>query len=604
MNFYDVLQKDIVELKKNSKELEVNLEEMNELENLINQEKAMLDKNYDEYIEKIPLLKEKIYLLEGKNIFPQAYYVLNESNLKDQILNKIKFINELKKISLILKMTKGDKKIILIGGNGSGKSSLADYLKQSLLLNVIVFPAQKHLFLENDYEISYTKDRVQAFQHQRQAKANIRDTEKSLIRNIRAIANNHIDIVYTADKLSMKEREKTLFDKFKNIFEELIPEIEMSIDTNYRTIYPSKNEKKYSFDQMSEGEKVIAMYISELLLAKENSYIIVDEPESHLNIATINKLWDLLCDERNDCKFIFISHNIDFINSRGDIHLVWCKSFTHPNEWVLEEILDTQDIPVDLITEIVGSKKPIIFCEGKKNSLDYRVYSSLFMKTHTIYPVENHRDVINYTKAYEKISIFKNQRAYGIVDGDLTEDQNVEELRKAQIVVLPFNEIEMFLLDENIIVEVLSLSYSPEEIKEKILKFKEDFFNKIKNSKEKIILSKLKKEIDSRLEKEKVQEFSTLEELNISFKKIVNLQLDDLNKKYMEKLESKINEKDYPELLKWCSLKGEVSKNLANRHLEEKYIDKAIFRLTQNEELKKKLQNKYFKDLYLTNEEK
>lgn len=594
MNFYDILQKDIAEFKKNSKELEVNLEELDELENLINQEKEMLDKNYDEYIEKIPLLREKISLLEQKNIFPQGFCTFDKDNLKCKILDKIKFINELKKMSLILKITKGDEKIILIGGNGSGKSSLADYLKKSFLFDVIVFPAQKYLFLESDHEISYTKDRVQAFQHQRQAKANTRDTEKALIRNIRAIANNHINIVYTADKLSMKEREKTLFDKFKNIFEELIPEIELSIDTNYRTIYPSKNERKYSFDQMSEGERVIAMYISELLLAKENSYIIVDEPESHLNIATINKLWDLLCGERNDCKFIFISHNIDFINSRGDIHLVWCKSFTHPNEWVLEEILDTQDIPVDLITEIVGSKKPIIFCEGKKNSLDYRVYSNLFMKTHTIYPVENHKDVINYTKAYEKISIFKNQKAYGIIDGDLTNDQNEEELKKAKIIVLPFNEIEMFLLDENIILAVLSESYTSEEVERKILKFKEEFIKKVKNSVDKIILNKLKKEIDTRLEKEKIKKFGTYNELEESFKEVIDIPLNSLKEKYTKELNEIIAEENYSGLLRWCSLKTEISKGLANSILEENYLNKAIFRLTKKEELKQELREKYF----------
>lgn len=595
MNFYDILQKDIAELKKNSKELEVNLEELDELENLINQEKEMLDKNYDEYIKKIPLLREKISLLEENKTFPQAYYMLNEDNLKNQMLNKIKFINELKKMSLILKMTKGDKKIILIGGNGSGKSSLADYLKQSRLYNVIVFPAQKHLFLEDDsFKISYTQNEVQTFQYQRQAKANIRDNEKALIRNIRAVVNNHIDIVCAADKLNKKQREETLFDKFKNIFEELIPEIELSIDTNFRTIYPSKNGKIYGFDQMSEGEKAIAMYVLEILLAKRDSYVIVDEPESHLNIATINKLWDLLCDERNDCKFIFISHNIDFINSRGDIHLVWCKSFTHPNEWVLEEILDTQDIPVDLITEIVGSKKPIIFCEGKKNSLDYRVYSNLFMKTHTIYPVENHKDVINYTKAYEKISIFKNQKAYGIIDGDLTNDQNEEELKKAKIIVLPFNEIEMFLLDENIILAVLSESYTSEEVERKILKFKEEFIKKVKNSVDKIILNKLKKEIDTRLEKEKIKKFGTYNELEESFKEVIDIPLNNLKEKYTKELNEIIAEKNYSGLLRWCSLKTEISKGLANSILEENYLNKAIFRLTKKEELKQELREKYF----------
>ena len=161
-----------------------------------------------------------------------------------------------------------------------------------------------------------------------------------------------------------------------------------------------KTTRELQFNLLSDGEKSVFYYIGHILLALENSYIIVDEPENHLHLAICNRLWDCLEQERPDCKFIYLTHNLDFATSRTDSTILWNKSFIPPSQWNFEILPSSETIPEVLVMELVGSRKNICFCEGDtKSSLDYRLYSILF-PNYTIIPVSGHRNVIEYTNTY------------------------------------------------------------------------------------------------------------------------------------------------------------------------------------------------------------
>ena len=104
-------------------------------------------------------------------------------------------------------------------------------------------------------------------------------------------------------------------------------------------------------------------YIGNVFLAPENSYIVIDEPETFLNAAVYNELWDLLISERPDCQFIFASHNMDFVQSRTNTTYLWCKKFEAPYNLDYQLLEDSQEMPLALLTEVSGTRKPILFCE-------------------------------------------------------------------------------------------------------------------------------------------------------------------------------------------------------------------------------------------------
>jgi len=564
-----------------------NFNVLDEIKEKIDEEKEILERITSKDLDKSML---RLAFLNQDQNFYDPYF----ENIKNNIFNLIKLLKNIKEILKFL--TVADKSIILIGGNGSGKSSLADYLKNNISEEILIFPAYKNLLLDDYGDTFYDSKYIQNIQSSivaKRADINYNNEDKNILKNsIIALVNEHFK------KLQKKHEEKsnqepiTMFDKFREIYYQIFPELEINIDTAKRMIYPKKNNRKYTFNLMSEGEKVVVLYIIEVLLAKESSYIIIDEPESHLNLAIVNKLWDILIEERKDCHFIFISHHIDFITSKNNSELIWCKSFSHPDKWELEKVLDVDNLPKELIVQLIGTKKPVILCEGdKSNSLDYKVYSQLFIEDYSIYPVGGHLEVIRYVKGFS--NFLQPTKVYGIIDGDLIEENRIEEYKDQDIIVLPFNEVEMFLLEEEIIKNVLT--YPEEKITQKIESFKNKLVEKIENNKEKIVLSKIKKEIDLSFKEKNIENFSSLNDLKEDYKNIFDLaSVDDKYSKYMNELENVLAQKNYMKLLKWCSLKKEVSKGLANQELDSDYVEKAINMISRNKSLREKLKEKYF----------
>ena len=554
-----------------------------EIKKKIEKEKELLEsitsKDLDKSISAFAFLNQK-----------ENFYDPHFKNIKNNIFNLIKLLKNIKELLKFL--TIPQKSIILIGGNGSGKSSLADYLKDNILGNIVIFPAYKNLFFSMDtYETTHFNSiDIQNTQSSLRTKRSS-NNEKILKESIIAIINEHLKTLQKNHEEKLNDSE-TIFDKFQKLYRKIIPEIEIGIDTDKRIIFPRKNNQDYTFNLMSEGEKVVILYIIEVLLAKESSYIIIDEPESHLNLAIANKLWDMLIEERKDCHFIFISHHIDFITSRNNSELVWCKSFNYSDEWELEKISDIDNLPTELTVQLIGTKKPVILCEGdKSNSLDYKVYSQLFIEDYSIYPVGGHLEVIRYVKGFS--NFLSPTKVCGIIDGDLIEENRIEEYKDQNIIVLPFNEVEMFLLEEEIIKNVLT--YSEEKITQKIESFKNKLVEKIENNKEKIVLSKIKKEIDLSFKEKNIENFNSLNDLKEDYKNIFDLELVDKKySKYMNELKNILAQKNYMELLKWCSLKKEISKGLANQELDNDYVEKAINMISRNKSLREKLKRKYF----------
>lgn len=126
----------------------------------------------------------------------------------------------------------------------------------------------------------------------------------------------------------------------------------------------------------------------------------------------------------------------------------WLKSYASGilEDWDLEPISEN-DIPEALLMKILGSRKKVLFCEGKKNSLDCQIFELLFPEF-TITPVASCKDVINYTRAFNKIES-KYAEAYGIIDRDFRTTEQLDKLKTENVFSYNVAEIEnLFLLED------------------------------------------------------------------------------------------------------------------------------------------------------------
>ena len=514
-------------------------------------------------------------------------------------------------IKLFSFIAKIDSTTVIIGANGAGKSSLINELrKNNSKINsneMYVLPAQKLLyFVSNIHDRNgITRERYIQDLKEVDLKYETIDLYPTKIENdfsntftklITLLVKDYTDIV---TRRSRKEKNLpiTLLDRVEQIWNQIFPEITFNPESNHRVVKVEKNGSKYSINGLSDGERCVLFYIGNVLLAPENSYIIVDEPETFLNAAVYNELWDLLISERPDCQFIFASHNMDFVQSRTNATYIWCKNFEAPYDLDYQVLEESQEIPLPLLNEVSGAKKPILFCEGTKNSLDYQIYSKLFSEFCFVKPVQGHKQVIQYTKAYNKLKESYGNEAYGIIDYDWMDEARIQNYKKKNIFVLPFNEIEMFLIDEEIVNYVLS--DDEEDKKQKIKKLRDTVISLCITNKDKIISIALKKKLDEFMEGNLIKNNEPTEDEAQTF-------LDSLSKEFdltlklgniTKIVEDSIASSDFSKSLKICNLKNEIIESKEIKEIVSNFKEKALSSIAMNNDLQKKLRHKYFEEL-------
>ena len=517
-------------------------------------------------------------------------------------------IENFKIIKLFSFISKVDSTTVIIGANGAGKSSLINELRKNSIDEMYVLPAQKLLYFVLNFpqRNDVTKEKYIYESKKVDIKIDTIDLFPFHIEN--TISNTFTKLItllvkdYTniVTRKSRKEKDLplTLWDRVERIWNQIFPEIIFELEPDERVVKVEKNGSKYSINGLSDGERCTLFYIGNVLLAPENSYIIVDEPETFLNAAVYNELWDLLISERPDCQFIFASHNMDFVQSRTNATYIWCKKFEAPYDLDYQVLEETQEMPLSLLTEVSGTKKPILFCEGTKTSIDYQIYSKLFSEFCFVKPVQGHKQVIQHTKAYNNLQYLHGNTAYGIIDNDWMDESSIQENKEEGIFVLPFNEVEMILVDEAVVKSCLPF----DDDKEKQRKFEnlqQSIIESCKAKKDKIISIALKKRLDEFMESHLIEKSEPNEHDAHVF-------LDSLSSKFdvdstFNKINSIVEESlassDFSRILKICNLKKEIIDYRGNTQIAPKFKEKALSRITLDSDLQKELRHKYFKEL-------
>lgn len=541
--------------------------------------------------------KNNIYAIRDYNPDDLKYEIHVFSKKILGYINKIMEFNN--NLQLINKFKTISNNIVIVGRNGSGKSTLSREFKKIFSDGTTSLSAQRVLYCKNISSIPISGDKLKIlsdFQNKDKVSSdsgyiNLITSDMEKLMTALIYEHSKVAVKYIDDSNNQSE---TLLMRVRDIWNSLIRHRQLNIDK--MPPYITYNDIEYTFNELSDGEKAIFYFIGHILTAQENSYIIIDEPENHLHPAICNEIWDRLEEERRDCKFIYITHNLGFATGRNAT-ILWNKKFVPPYNWDVEIFSQNSIIPNQVFLEILGSRKTVCFCEGDYTSLDYRLYSVLFPNFNII-PVNGHREVISYVDVINKI---ENKdplydylpKAIGIVDGDYYNLEQKKAWKKKRVFSLSINEVENILVDESL------LSYAVKTFAAKENSLDEyycKFWKKVSKEKETLAINFVKEYIHCSLKESYLKEKSDInklqEEYNALVKKFEILKLYD-NK--LNDIDDWINSGDYESAMKFFNLKKCLIYDLA-RVIVNEYPERMITKIREEEELRNTLINKYFDD--------
>lgn len=374
--------------------------------------------------------------------------------MHDQIKHKIEIPKENgEPISLELK--EGEV-LFLLGANGSGKSALFQHLYNiNIELNKGNLEIVKRIFANRSLTIYDTTVNITASNRIQKLNSITYHNREYNSRYRSEYANERIeislyDLVSSENEVSRKIKyelkngntenatklanKHTPLEIINNLLEITNFPFKIELNNNDTFYVRSKYDIQYTISELSDGERNALLICSEVLTAKPNSLILIDEPERHLHRSIISPLIANLIKIKSDCSFVVATHDctlpIDIENSKIVV-LRGCKwnglkdkTNTKVENWNADYIENTDSIPEDVKYEILGSKKKVLFVEGVKGGLDQKLYELVFPEV-TVIPVGNCKDVEKAVKGLRNTKLHWVE-AFGLIDVDFrTKDDKI-----------------------------------------------------------------------------------------------------------------------------------------------------------------------------------
>jgi hypothetical protein len=242
----------------------------------------------------------------------------------------------------------------------------------------------------------------------------------------------------------------TRLDKVKRAWERILPHRELVIGgLRIQTQIRGDASKIYSSSEMSDGERVIFYLIGQCLAAPQNGIIVIDEPELHLHKSVQAPLWAEVEQLRPDCLFVYLTHDVDFAVAQEGAQRVWLKSYDGTS-WDWELIEDKDDLPDDLLIEVLGSRKPVVFVEGVNGSHDVSLYREM-LSGFLVIPRGSCDQVIQAVRALRANSQLHHLQVYGLIDRDRRTLPEIAALQNDNIYTLDVAEVENLFCTQEVL---------------------------------------------------------------------------------------------------------------------------------------------------------
>ena len=379
------------------------------------------------------------------------------------------------------------------------------------------------------------------------------------------------------------EPPRTKLDAVKKVWEAVLPHRELLIGgLRIETRVRDHADAVYKSSEMSDGERVIFYLIGQCLAAPKDGIIIIDEPELHLHRSVQPKLWSEIEKLRSDCLFVYLTHDVDFAAANECSTKVWLKSFDG-TDWEWELIARDNNLPDELLFELLGSRRPVVFVEGEAGSYDTALYRAV-LSYYLVIPMGGCENVIQSVKALKANSQLHHLNVSGLIDRDRRLDAEIAALKEHSIFVMSVAEVENLFCTK----EVFAL------VSERLARDPTADFETVSTA----IIKRLASEIEKQASLRAIGEIkfrlncydSTAvgkDQLESALRSLADgIEIDSLYQESLDRFQNAIDQNDFDALLRLYnrkSLSDQVGKALGLSHHE---LPELVIRLAQSSSAK------------------
>lgn len=350
--------------------------------------------------------------------------------------------------------------LFILGANGTGKSALIQFIykqQESSAIRIAAhrtnyFEAETHDLSPLNRERFVTEfRRVDTFPDARwrhdhgeiRNQASLYDLVESINKRSKQIAS----LVDSGDIEKAQERSKipSSIDVINQLLTLSNISAQITIGENNQVLAKQSNGQTYSVARLSDGERNALLLICDVLNAKSDSLIIIDEPERHLHHSIVNPLLTMLFSRRKDLFYVVATHDISLplvVSNAKTLLIRKCQFGEHGNGVAWDCDMVTDEVPEDVKADVLGGRRKILYVEGNNStSLDKPLYAAIFPQVSVI-AKNSCSDVEHCVKGVRHSNNINWLQAWGIVDGDYLDEKIKNRLKNSGVFSLPFHSIE------------------------------------------------------------------------------------------------------------------------------------------------------------------
>jgi ABC-type cobalamin/Fe3+-siderophores transport system ATPase subunit len=361
--------------------------------------------------------------------------------------------------------------LFMVGPNGTGKSTLMHTFTNQNSGNVRRITAHRQVWFNSDSVDITPASRIQTEQqitnvdrqeqsrwkddyaHQRSQATifDLIDAENIEARKIAdAARTGDMDVVAS---LALNQAPVAMMNDILRISN---LHFQITIDAASKLMAIREGYAPFSIAQLSDGERNALLIISNVLTAKENTLILLDEPERHLHRSIVSPLISTLLSYRSDCAFVISTHDVTLPHDQEHCSALLLRKYNHqPKSWVVDYIPSVEGLDEDVATAVLGSRRTLLFVEGQISSLDIQLYQILYPRV-TIKPLGSCVDVERVVKGIRESAENHWVSAFGIIDRDNRSDDECNQLYDEGIIPLNQYSIESLYYHPSVIRAILN----------------------------------------------------------------------------------------------------------------------------------------------------